>query len=239
MESAESACLGCVLAAAGFSQRIQETVERALENAAVKAGLRKADLTAVLTTGGTSLVPRVRRYLMETFPGKVRAQNPFDALVRGACRGAVAPILQHDYAIESYDRELRAFEFQPLFRAGTEYPTPPPGVRLWAKGSCDGMSRIGIKVFEVSRMKRALATSLVEEDGTIREDSRVSSDYRTVCLNASNPTFIAADPPVDLARDARRFLCSFRVDASRRLLVSVLDTLQRRKLLADHPVVRL
>ena len=48
-----------------------------------------------------------------------------------------------------------------------------------------------------------------------------------------------AEPPVDLDRDEKRFLCSFTVDGQRRLLVTVSDQLNDRELLREHPVVRL
>lgn len=233
-------CLGCILLEKDLLGQVRETVDRALENAAIKAGVRRADISRVVVTGGSSLLPPIRRSLEDGFGAKIEWENPFDAVVRGACRGLVAPILQHDYAIESYDRERKDYEFRPLFAAGTEYPTRPDAVRLWAKGSYDGMTRIGIRIFEVSRMdRRTLDISLVDEGGALLDASRVASRYHHVCLNRNNPTFIVADPPVDLQRDRQRFLCSFRVDGTRRLLVTVRDGRSGRTLLEDHPVVRL
>ena len=102
------------------------------------------------------------------------------------------------------------------------------------------MTRISLKIFEVSRMKmRRLDVEMVDADGAIRDDSRVSTEFNHVCLNRDNPTFIVADPPVNLARDTKRFLCSFQVDGERRLLVTVLDNHSGKTLLKDHPVVRL
>ena len=43
----------------GFLTQIREAIDRALENAAMKS-MRRSDLTRVLVTGGTSLVPAVR-----------------------------------------------------------------------------------------------------------------------------------------------------------------------------------
>lgn len=202
--------------------------------------MRRADLTAVLVTGGTSLLPAVRSLLLELFGDRVRWERPFDAIALGACCGIVAPILQHDYAIESYSAVRREYEFRPLLRQGTEYPTPRAAARLWAKGTHDGMTRIGIRIFEVSQVaRRGLDQVLVDAEGALVDISRVPTDRLHVCLNRENPTFIVADPPVLLARDAQRFLCSFRVDAQRRLLVTVVDRLAGRALLEDHPVVRL
>lgn len=238
--SPDSACLGCLLLGNDFLRQTRETLERALENAAVKAGLRRDDVVKVLVTGGTSLVPAVRQLLAASFDSRVDYQSPFDAVARGACLGVVAPILQHDYAIESYNREQQKYEFAPLFKIGTEYPTPPDALRLWARGSYEAMTRIGLKIFEVSRMqKRRLEAALVDGDGVLREDSRVVSDCAHICLNRDNPTFIVADPPVNLQRDQKRFLCSFWVDGHRRLLVTVLDNLSGKTLLKNHPVVRL
>jgi len=127
-----------------------------------------------------------------------------------------------------------------MFASGTDYPTRPDAIRLWARGSYDGMTRIGLKIFEVSRMKvQQIEMDAIDTDGAFQDDSRVVTEFSHVCLNRDNPTFIEADPPVNLARDAKRFLCSFQVDGHRRLLVTVLDHHSGRTLLKDHPVVRL
>ena len=234
-------CLGCMLLANDFVKQVRETVERALENAAVHANMRRGDVERVVVTGGTGLCVCVRELLESSFDGKVDYERPFDAVARGACGGQeVGAILQHDYAIESYNRERKEFEFRPLFQSGTEYPTGPAAVRLWAKGAYDGQTRIGLKIFEVSRMKRRrLDVSMVDADGALRDTSRVSSEYEYICLNSENPTFIHADPPCDMGRDKRRFLCEFQVDGNRRLLVTATDQLAQKVLLKDHPVVRL
>lgn len=235
-----ASCLGCLLVQRNFTREIRETVDRALENAAIKAGMRREDITRVVVTGGTSLVPGVRDYLEDDFEGRVSYESPFDAVVQGACQGLVAPILQHEYAIESFNSSTRDYEFKPLFRVGTSYPTPANAVRFWARGSYNGMTRIGIKIFEVSQMKRrSLEVSLVDWEGVLQDTSQVKTENHYVCLNRDNPTFIVADPAVDLERDHKRFLCSFAVDGNRRLLVTVEDQLSQQKILDEHPVVRL
>ena len=254
---ASESCLGCLLLRHEFLKHTRETLDRALENAAVKAGVRREGITRLLVTGGTSLVPCVGHLLRETFNGRVEFQSPFDAVARGACRGIVAPILQHDYALESYHKERKDYEFLPMFKVGTDYPTlKEKPVKLWGRGGYDGQVRIGLKIFEVSRMKRRqLDVSLVDEAGALREGSKVVSEFSYICLNPDNPTFILADPPYDQQRDIQRFLCSFCVDAQRRLLVTVVDKffntpefvrqhpefsqLGGKPLFVDHPVVRL
>jgi molecular chaperone DnaK len=239
--SAGEGCLGCLLAQHGFAAQVAETLDRAVENAAVKAGMRKGDITRVLVTGGTSLVPVVRKHLTETFRERVVFDHPFDSVARGACRGVVEPVLQHDYAVESYNKDLKRFEFKPLFGIGTEYPTKKDGgIRRWGKGSCEGQTKIGLKIFEVSQMKRrALDTSIVDESGRLQAASRVSTEQQYICLNPENPTFIVADPPINMERDKQRFLCEFGIDGNRTLLVTVVDHLTGKGLLREHPVVRL
>ena len=236
----DESCLGCLLVKEDFLGHVRRTLDRALENAAVNAGMRRDEVVKAVVTGGTSLVPCVRRLLVDTFDSRAVLCNPFDAVSRGACRGVVAPILQHDYAIESYNGSRKDYEFKPMFRTGTEYPTPANTVRLWARGSYDGMTRIGLKIFEVSQMKaRRLEVAMVDADGALKDDSRVATEFAHICLNRDNPTFILADPPVNLQRDTKRFLCSFQVDGHRRLLVTVQDNLSGKTLLKEHPVVRL
>jgi hypothetical protein len=87
--------------------------------------------------------------------------------------------------------------------------------------------------------RRGLEISLVDVEGALQDNCQVSTEFASVCLNPDRPTFIVADPPVNLQRDQKRFLCSFWVDGHRRLLVTVLDNLTGKTLLKDHPVVRL
>ena len=243
----DQSCLGCLLLQEydghdPFPQRVRQTIETALENAAIKAGTRKSDITRVLVTGGTSLIPAVRRILVDVFgTGKVQLASPFDAVARGGCRGVVVPILQHDYAIESYDDHRNDYIFEPLFAKGTEYPTDSKDPEeLVCCGSYDGQTKVALRIYEVSDVKRRrLGTSIVDEDGALRDEAEVRTDRSYICLNRENPTFIVADPPFERGRDEERLICSFRIDGHRRLLVTVRDTLAHKLLLEDHPVVRL
>lgn len=235
-------CMGCLLKQHEFAKRVRETIERAIENAAIKAQVRRSDLTRVVVTGGTSLTACVVSLIGEMFGDRVDYARPFDAVVRGACQGRIDAILRHDYALESYVREKGRPEFMPLFSIGTNYPIAPADAkRMYCKGTYEGMRRIGFLIFEVSRMKRTLLNeSAMDRAGVFRVLSRVETDFEHICLNAEAPTFISADPPISLERDKQRFLCSFRVDGNRRLLVTVTDALRPEKpLLQDHPVVTL
>lgn len=235
-------CLGCLLMQHQLTKRVREVLDRAVENASVKVGLRRTDITRLLVTGGTSLIPCVNELFLEVFPERTEFANPFDAVARGACCGAVTTILQHDYALQTYDARKGKPVFLPLFRAGTELPTSSDdAVRLWCNGIGDGQTRVGLKVFEGSSIRqRRLGRPGVEESGVLLPDESLSGstqEYR--CLNPDNPTFINANPPVHMKRDQNRFACRFDVDAHRRLLVTVRDQLNGQLLFSNYPVVRL
>ncbi len=230
-------CLGCLMLGNHFLPDVRETLDRALENAAVKAGLRRDDVVKVLVTGGTSLVPAVRRLLLDYFGARAVLQDPFDAVARGACRGIVFPILQHDYCLGCYNPD-KPDDYKPLFKIGTEYPTPDT-VKKWIGGTVDGQTRCGLFIYEVSRMKRRSGSIKIGLHGELGEHDPSEDGYAKIPLNRENPTFIVADPPIVRDRDRRRFHCTFTVDGHRRLLVTVLDNLTTKTLLKDHPVVRL
>ena len=224
-------------------ERVGEALDRALENAAINTGMRRGDITRVLATGGTSLVPAVVELLQQRFGERLEYAHPFDAVAQGACQGIVLPILQHDYAIESRDPKSKRPVFKPFLRQGTEYPTSPDeSIHFTARGSYDGQQTIGVKVYEVSQLRRrSLGTSIVGADGVLRSDSGVISDLEYILLNAKSATYITADPKILLARDRDRFQCRFCVDGNRRLLITVEDYYHNppKLVMKDYPVVRL
>ena len=234
-------CLGCLLQANNFLTRTRAKLDEALENASVKTGLRREDIAKVLVTGGTSLVPCVGKLLSDCFGGRVEYQSPFDAVAQGACKGIVEPILQHDCYVETYDKAKKKYVYEPLFKAGTEYPTKPAeAVPKWASGANDGQTRLGLKIFEVGQVRRrSLGDSILDAGGRLKDDFAVNENFSYVCLNAANPMFLMADPPINTQRDEKRFLCTFSVGEQKRLLLTVMDNLTGKPLLKDHPVVRL
>ena len=82
-----------------------------------------------------------------------------------------------------------------LFKQGREYPIEPEdGVRFWAKGAYDGMTAIGVKVFEVSQVRRrVLDQALVDERGALRGQSRVQTDHEHIELTVNNLSTTGGD----------------------------------------------
>ena len=58
-------------------------VAQAVDSTLEAAGLDARDIDIVLRTGGSSLVPAVKRLLDERFPGKVVAHDPFTSVAAG------------------------------------------------------------------------------------------------------------------------------------------------------------
>jgi len=237
---ATQSCLGCLLLKHNFLQRTQAVLDAALDQA-VQRGAARSEVVKVLVTGGTSLLPCVTALLNERFTAPVECQNPFDAVARGACRGDVSTVLQHHYAIESYNPDTKTAAREVLFRRGQAYPTKPEETQTrLARGVYEDQERVALVVWEVmGNPAPNHALGLVDEHGRIRPEVNMGQDQRLECLNQDNPTFILAQPPVNLNRDRGRFLCRFSVDGQRRLLVTVQDNFSGKQLYLNHPVVRL
>ena len=58
-------------------------VEQAVEDTLSKAGLDASDIQIVLGTGGSSLIPAVRKILTDRFGDKVRDHDPFSSVAAG------------------------------------------------------------------------------------------------------------------------------------------------------------
>ena len=57
--------------------------ERGVDDALAKCGLGANSIDLVLRTGGSSLIPAVRRILEERFPGRVVEHDPFTSVAAG------------------------------------------------------------------------------------------------------------------------------------------------------------
>ncbi|MBI1792227.1 MAG: hypothetical protein HYR60_32285 [Acidobacteria bacterium] len=113
-------------------------------------------------------------------------------------------------------------------------------VKKWLKGTLDGQSRIGILIYEVSRVRRrGLELLSVDRQGALLPEGPAATEFDYICLNEGNPTFVPAEPAIKLDRDKQRFHATFWVDGNRRLLVTVVDHLNSKVLLEGYPVVRL
>lgn len=58
-------------------------IQRVVDETISKAGLNHSDIDIVLRTGGSSLIPAVKRLLDERFPGRVVEHDPFTSVAAG------------------------------------------------------------------------------------------------------------------------------------------------------------
>ncbi|MBV5319972.1 MAG: Hsp70 family protein [Chlorobium phaeobacteroides] len=207
-------------------QYIIRTLDRALDQARDRAGIRKEDLRGIFLVGGSSLLPGIEEKIREFFPrSDVHAGNPFEAIARGACRfsgGMFDQTLTHDYCLRSWNRELRDFELVPVVARGTPYPTGKPVCSKYIKAASDNQETLGLVIYERSSMIRPLITYVNGADGLrpVREGERQESRHKP--LNPEDSEFIHAVPPCRSGE--RRFIAGFGVDANRRLTLWLRDT---------------
>jgi molecular chaperone DnaK (HSP70) len=230
-----------------FTQ-VDHTIRRAL-NAARERGYTEDNIKAVLMVGGTSLTPAVQKTVQRIF-GRDRAllHRPLDAVARGAA-AFVAGVdfydhIQHDYAVRYLDPHTSAYEYRPIVRRGTPYPTKEPVARLTVKASHDGQSQLGIAVFELgerAQLPSELPVELVFDPlgaarvraVTVEEEERRYYFW----INEDKPTFLTADPPAQ--KGEPRFEVEFGIDTNKRLLITVRDLRTKQITHRDFPMVRL
>jgi molecular chaperone DnaK len=233
----------------GLFTTIDRTVRRAL-NAARDRGYDEDQIKAAFMLGGTSLIPSVQQALTRTFGGdRVMIDRPLDAVACGAAAFAagvdVVDHIQHDYAIRYVDPAKGAYDYRPIVRRGTPYPTAEPVAKVVVKASHEGQGQLGVAVFEVGHRPTAGGEGqrlelVFDPTGAARVQavSADEQDRRThFWVNEQAPTFLRADPPG--ATGDPRFEVHFGVDANKRLVLSATDVRTGDVVYRDVPVVKL
>jgi molecular chaperone DnaK (HSP70) len=228
--------------------RVDQTIRRAL-NAARERGYAEDNVKAVLLVGGSSLIPSVQHLVQRIFGrDRVMLHRPLDAVARGAA-AFVAGVdfydhIQHDYAVRFVDPRKGDYEYRPIVRQGTAYPTTEPVARLSVKASHDGQTQLGIAVFEMSGQGKRETEQTVElvfdplGAARVRRVTAEEEERRQYFwINEQNPTFLTADPPA--VKGEPRFEVEFGIDGNKRLLITARDLKTKRLAYRDYPVVKL
>lgn len=235
-------------------QVITRTLDRALEQARDRSGLKKEELEGIFLIGGSSMLPGVEETVRAFFPNaRVHTGNPFEAIARGACRyagGSIDQVLTHDYCLRSWNRELKDFEFVPVIPRGTPYPQEKPFCSKYLKAASEGQQVLGLVVYERSMMDRAQLAYVNSADGLRPVRESIRQEAREKALNPADQECIHAVPPCNIGD--RRFIAGFGIDRHRRLTLWLRDMLDGNasylqladgtKLplpVANYPVVRL
>ncbi len=230
-----------------FYLQLNHLIRSAVQSAAER-GYKEDEIQAVLMVGGSSQIPSVQRTLRQSF-GKERVffNRPLDAVARGAA-AFVAGIdfydyIQHDYAIRYINSQKQSYDYYPIVKKGTPYPTREPVSRLSIKASYNGQTRLGVAIFEVGEKRPQNSTSyelVFDPNGSARLTPLSPQDIeeRTLFwMNENSPTFLNADPPG--VQGEPRFDVEFNIDANKRLLITARDLKTGKLVFKEFPVVRL
>lgn len=234
----------------GLFTTVDRTIRRAL-NAARDRGYDEDQIKAAFMLGGTSLIPSVQQALTRTFGGdRVMIDRPLDAVACGAAAFAagvdVVDHIQHDYAIRFLNPAKGAYDYRPIVRRGTAYPTAEPVAKVVVKASHEGQRQLGIAVFEVGHASGKAGDDgqklelVFDPEGAARVQAVTGDeqDRRThFWVNEQAPTFLTADPPG--ATGEPRFEVQFGVDANKRLVLSAKDVQTGDVVYQDVPVAKL
>lgn len=208
----------------GLFTRIEATLRRALA-AAEDRGYPEDQIKAVFMIGGSSLIPSVQQALTRLFGGdRVMIDRPLDAVACGAS-AFIAGVelsdhIQHDYAIRYVNRRAGVYDFRPIVRRGTTYPTHEPVAKILVKASHAGQTRLGISVFEMGPAAHGDSHEVelvFDVDGTAHAQAVSAEDHEArsrFWINEATPAFLSAD-----THDAR-FEVHFGIDARKRLILS-------------------
>jgi molecular chaperone DnaK (HSP70) len=211
-----------------LSALVSRTIQRALEMAQERYALRASQIDAVLMVGGSSLLLGVADLVKTVLPDtRVRCELPFEAIAAGACRYAgedLNPTLVHEYAIRSWNRERKDYDWIPVIPRGTLYPTEKPVSGRYITTGVAESDVLGMVVWELSQMSFPQSVWAVGSDGQLRVldqgERRVERERE---LNPQARELIHADPPC-CAEELKRFVAAFGVDRHKRLTISLKDT---------------
>jgi molecular chaperone DnaK (HSP70) len=201
----------------------------------------------VLMVGGSTLLPGVFPLFEERFGrDRVRAWQPFHAVVSGACtlsaRGfAPSDYIVHSYAIVVYDQDSGKRYTTNIVPAGTRFPTRPDLWRQLLVPTCQlgEPERIfKLVVCEIGRAPEKERSFGWDEAGNLHRLDEEDGSL-VVPLNESNPALGFLDPPHHPGDRSPRLDVRFGVDEDRWLVATVIDLKTQRTLMNGEPVVRL
>ncbi len=226
-----------------FNTIIQNSIDNALD-LAFENGIRKRDISQVLLVGGSSQIPAFKEIIEMNFPNKIKGNDPFGAVVRGAANylndKIVEDFLHHYYALQYLNQNSNTLDYEIVVPDGTQFPAHNVK-RMIIALPFSGQTKAALKVFEIARQKNHISslsgTYIDGNDNLITEMSSGATLERRVPLNPKNPEFIIIDPPSVKGED--RLEVIFSVDTERLLRVYVRDLKTNSVLIKDKVIARL
>ena len=224
-----------LLDAHDFGGELERTVARVL-NTARRQGIFDEDIHHVLLVGGTALMPAVRRQVLALFAGAtVRADKPFTAVAEGALAIAAGlgldDVLPHSYGLRHLDPASGQPAYEEILAQGSRVPTPRP-IEVTLGAAHEGQTAL------------ELVIGAIDSEPVARVDVRMEDGEAVFVAHTDSPAAairpLHVDPaalnlPLDPPGRAGtpRLQAAFRVDADRRLRVTVTALADGRRLLDD------
>jgi molecular chaperone DnaK (HSP70) len=228
-------------------ETLEGCVERILEQARA-SDIEEQDIDEVLMIGGSTLLPGVYPMFEQRFGrDRVRAWQPFEAVVFGACALAAnsfspSDFIVHDYAFVTYDPRTHEKQYTIIVPRGTRFPTQPDLWRGQLVPTCalgEPESVFKLVVCELGQTGRDDHRFIWDAEGVLHKADQNDNQPIVVPLNDSSPTLGNLNPPHS-PRDRRpRLDVSFSVSAERWLTVKVIDLKTKETLLNGARVVRI
>jgi len=230
-----------------FHDRIEHCISNALATLSLKAFTKEA-ISQVICVGGSSQLLAFMKHVRQLFPNTpVSCQHAMDAVSRGAALFASGESffnhIQHDYALRFYNQGQDSYQYHPLVKKGTSYPSQMPVAELQIKATYEHQQRFGIPIYEVNQeipMQSSEFELFFDPSGAVQLLPITKNDLQeksSVWMNENAPTFLVSDTPT--AKGEIRYQLSFFLDEDKRLLVSSYDMIEKKWILQRHPVIRL
>lgn len=239
--------LTALLERKGLRSVLMGCIEEVLHRAGEEAG-GPVTPDDVLMVGGSTLLPGVFPLFEEHFGrDRVRAWQPFQAVVTGACalsaRGfAPSDYIVHEYAIVVFDAKTGERSTTTIVPAGTRFPTAPDLWRRHLVPTCalgEPERIFKLVVCEIGAAAQGDRSFGWDDSGQLHTLGGTDGERLIVPLNEANPALGFLDPPHPPGDRAARLDVRFGVDADRWLVATVRDLKTSKTLMEGEPVVRL
>ncbi|GAB4260134.1 MAG: Hsp70 family protein [Deferrisomatales bacterium] len=229
-----------ILAKEDLAARVQQAIDRAMEEARL-GGVRKEDIRKVLLLGGGTRIPLVRRTLEENFGDRLLGQLPELAAGRGGIKflsdSPVDDMVRATYSMRVRDPITGEYHYPVVVEKYTRYPTRNPTARYIVNTFYDGQYELHLEIYRTVRSGEAAADReiLYGEDGKISFVQATTEEAHEPALD--QPVVIPVHPPGRIGE--RRFLLEFKVDNQKRLVLTVKDLREEKVLWREKPLIDL
>jgi molecular chaperone DnaK (HSP70) len=196
--------------------------------------------------GGATLIPSVQERIMAMLPNAtVHKDKPFEAVAHGALMIHQGLGLQdrlfHSYAMRYWDSYQQQWQYQPLFRAGQNYPTKLP-VSLTLRASQPEQIYVDLVLGELEKHQRGNVEIIFDGEKLItqvhQQPQELFIPLKQDEAGVAAPQIVAELVPRGIVGQDRLQL-SFSISDRRELLVTVDDLVAQCRILSEYPAAQL